>query len=87
MVFQVRYIEWFYTDSIARVECENLYMVPLSRAVAGLVVERVLKRVQCQGRNVYGMVQDDKQRERLSLQTWRTPVYVAAPIIGRSGSE
>ena len=86
VMFQVRYIEWFYTDSIARVECENLYMVPLSRAVYEAVVDQVLKRVQCEDRNVHDMVQAEKEEEWLSLQTWRTPVYVAVPVIGESGS-
>ena len=85
VLVQVRYIEWFYTNSIARVECENLYMVPLSRAVYEVVVEQVLKRVQCKGRNVYKMVQAEKHEEQVSLQTWRTPVYVAVPVIGESG--
>ncbi|XP_070194179.1 atrial natriuretic peptide receptor 1-like [Littorina saxatilis] len=77
----VRYIEWFYTDQIARVECENLYMVPLSRAVYTAVMETVVKHVLCHGANVYAMEQADKEEERLSLQTWRLPVYISAPIM------
>lgn len=60
-------------------------MVPLSRAVYEVVVEQVLKRVQCRGRNVYKMVQAEKHEEQVSLQTWRTPVYVAVPVIGEPG--
>ncbi|XP_076449130.1 uncharacterized protein LOC143285617 [Babylonia areolata] len=78
----VRYIEWFYTDPIARKDCENQYMVPLSQKVYGRVMERVVRRVTCRGANVYSMVLEDRAEEELSLQTWRTPVYIAVPIIG-----
>ena len=80
--YQVRYIEWFYTDSIARTECENLYMVPLSTTVMQQVMQKVVRKVQCRGQNVYDMVLYDKHQEYLSLQTWRTPVFVTSPIIG-----
>ncbi|KAL8601110.1 hypothetical protein ACOMHN_040811 [Nucella lapillus] len=77
----VRYIEWFYTSRIARADCENQYMVPLSVAVYQTVLDEVVRRVTCRGQNVHSLVMDDRHREQLSLETWRTPVYIACPVI------
>ena len=77
----VRYIEWFYTHSIPRMDCENLFMTPLSDKVYHLVLEHVLGRMTCKGRNIAEMVREEKAREELSLQTWRIPVFVTVPLI------
>ncbi|KAK7492270.1 hypothetical protein BaRGS_00016567 [Batillaria attramentaria] len=78
----VRYVEWFYTQSLPRTECENLYMVPLSEAVYTIVIDDILKRMTCQGSNVYSMVLADKDYEQLLAQSWRLPVYISTPIVG-----
>ncbi|XP_046550670.1 atrial natriuretic peptide receptor 1-like [Haliotis rubra] len=77
----VRYIEWFYTTTIPRQDCENLFMVPLSREVYTMVMDRIIKQITCKGQNVYSMLVAVVEEEELSLQTWRIPVFVGSPLL------
>ncbi|XP_041360485.1 atrial natriuretic peptide receptor 2-like [Gigantopelta aegis] len=78
----VRYIKWFYTHDIPRNDCEHLFMTPLSKKVYTLVLEHVLRRMTCKRKNIAAMVREEMAEEELSLQTWRMPVYVTAPLFG-----
>ncbi|XP_071084367.1 phosphate-binding protein PstS-like [Haliotis cracherodii] len=77
----VRYVEWFYTTTIPRQDCEDLYMVPLSEEVYTMTMERIVKKITCNGKNVYSMLMAIVEEEQLSLQTWRVPVYVGSPLL------
>ncbi|XP_012946989.1 uncharacterized protein LOC101848644 [Aplysia californica] len=77
----VRYIEWFYSDAIAIRECVNNHMVPLSPAVSSRVMDLVVKKMTCRGRNIYSMVLDTKKAEEASQQTWYIPVSVSVPLL------
>ena len=77
----VRYIEWFYTNLVAKEYCSDAGMVPLPRDLYQLVLTKIIQKVSCNNRNVYYLVQQDIQRELESLRTWVIPLYIAAPIL------
>ncbi|XP_067652446.1 atrial natriuretic peptide receptor 1-like [Haliotis asinina] len=77
----VRYVEWFYTTTIPRQDCESLYMVPLSEEVYNMVMNRIIKQITCKGQNVYSMLLAVVEEEEVSLQTWRIPVFVGSPLL------
>lgn len=83
VLVKVRYIEWFYTDTIPRTECENLHMVPVTTTVSSLVIDKVLKTMTCQGHNVYSLVLADRQYEEIASQEWRLPVFITVPIFSK----
>ncbi|XP_041376768.1 atrial natriuretic peptide receptor 1-like [Gigantopelta aegis] len=78
----VRYIEWFYTNPVAKEYCSGAGMVPLPYDLYKLILSKIIQKVTCNNRNVYNLVQEDIQRELDSLRTWVIPVYVAAPLFG-----
>lgn len=83
VLVKVRYIEWFYTDTIPRTECENLHMVPVTTTVSSLVIDKVLKTMTCQDHNVYSLVLADLQYEEIASQEWRLPVFITVPIFSK----
>lgn len=77
----VRYIEWIGEDEFARDEVTDFKVAPVSEAISEKIVKDVLKKMTCDGRNLYDLVEEQKRAELISTQKWRIPVYIALPII------
>lgn len=76
----VRYFDWFFSTEQADAECVSFNMVPLSRKVKKIVQERVLKKMQCAGKNVWDLVLDQMQQEKKVNEDWKLVVGLIVPI-------
>ncbi len=77
----VRFIEWCMESSFARLQAQQFNMGPLPASVENFIVDNVLKMMKCRGDDLYKMVQDQKNSEWWSKQTWKIPVMIATPLV------
>ena len=77
----VRYIEWIGEDEFARDEVTDFKVAPVSEQISDLILNDVLKRMTCDGENLYALVETQKREELISTQKWRIPVYITFPVV------
>ena len=63
----VRFIEWMLMETYANGICREFGMSQVTREIAFIVINVVLKRITCDGANVYEIVQQQKEVRILSL--------------------
>ncbi|KAK3104494.1 hypothetical protein FSP39_003380, partial [Pinctada imbricata] len=78
----LRYTYWALTESTPISECENAGMAPLSSKMVNRVLEKVLKKVTCNGENVWSKVLYDIENEDKNVDnTWVIAVSVVATCL------
>ena len=63
----VRFIEWMLMETYANGVCKEFGMSQVTREIAFIVINVVLKRITCDGANVYEIVQQQKEVRILCL--------------------
>ncbi|XP_064598848.1 atrial natriuretic peptide receptor 2-like [Liolophura sinensis] len=78
----MRYIEWFLRDKMARNLCESLGMVPLPEEMVGMIEERALRKMTCDGKNVYNMMLEQRREESSEPDLLTTPIIIVSVALG-----
>ena len=78
----VRFLDWVLTDDQPRQDCELHKMVPITSKLVTKIQVDVLKKLECNGDNIYALMEAQKKAEEDSLQTWRLPVSIVSAIAG-----
>ena len=80
----VRYIEWALQEQFARDQARRYAMEVVPSAVTNSIIENVIKKMTCQGMNLYEMVEKQKRQEWLEQQNFLIPLFVII-IVGSVG--
>jgi ABC-type phosphate transport system substrate-binding protein len=78
----VRYIQWLLTNEQARSEAEQFSMITVSENLAQRIQADVVEQMTCSGENIFKAAEDQRNKELISLQTWRLPVAIVTPFVG-----
>ncbi|XP_041377068.1 receptor-type guanylate cyclase gcy-12-like [Gigantopelta aegis] len=78
----VRYIEWFFTNRIAKEYCLKSNMVPLPFSLYHRIINMILYKVTCHGHNVHAMIRAENNKKSEIIETWELALYICASLFG-----